>query len=332
MILFLAGILDQLDLALEHIGKGDVHNARFGLMMTDNALELVLHQITKAKRSDAAGWRYRENPYEHEAKLKKAFVGSFPDKIAFAKVDGGMSAAQARTFSVMHEYRNEVYHAGLAHESILLPLARFYFAEACDYIGNYRVTGFGWVLGQTIPQRAQKYFTGSQGFPAKEGDFENGCAALRAAVGHDVENLITSLANDLASIVDDTDTCLQIIADGVYEGQKVSLDQAILQTQAWDVAFDDEGKAFLRGRGFKGNMLEAIKALEADYPFKVRKDPIPSWRALAGKMARLDDGNVALDRYYTFVKQTAPLRAAIEQSAAAAEAEIDAAVDRMRGK
>jgi len=61
MIMFLAGVLEQLDLALEHIAKGDDHNARFGLMMTDNALELVLHQITKDKRSDAAGWRYREN-------------------------------------------------------------------------------------------------------------------------------------------------------------------------------------------------------------------------------------------------------------------------------
>jgi len=332
MIMFLAGILEQLDLALEHIAKGDDHNARFGLMMTDNALELVLHQITKDKRSDAAGWRYREKPYEHEAKLKKAFVGSFPDKIAFAKVDGRMAAAQARTFGIMHEYRNEVYHAGLAHESILLPLARFYFAEACEYIATYRAKGLGWGSGQKMPERAQKYFTGGRGFPAKEGDFENGCAALRAAVGHDVDDLITALATDFARIIDDTDTCLQIIADGVYEGQKVSRDQAILQTQAWDVAFDDAGKAFLRDRGFKGNMLDAINALEADYPFRIRKDPIPSWQAMVEKMGRLDDGHAALDRYYVFAQQTAPLRAAIEQSAAAAEAEIEAAVDRMRGK
>ena len=38
MFLFLAGVVEQLDLALEHINKGDVHNARFGLMLTDNAL------------------------------------------------------------------------------------------------------------------------------------------------------------------------------------------------------------------------------------------------------------------------------------------------------
>jgi hypothetical protein len=35
MLLFLAAVLEQLDLALEHVSKRDVHNARFGLMLTD---------------------------------------------------------------------------------------------------------------------------------------------------------------------------------------------------------------------------------------------------------------------------------------------------------
>ena len=47
MLMFLADVLEQMDLALEHIEKGGVHDARFGLMMTDNAVELVLHQTAK---------------------------------------------------------------------------------------------------------------------------------------------------------------------------------------------------------------------------------------------------------------------------------------------
>ena len=47
MLVFLAGVLEQMDLALEHILKGGVHDTRFGLMLTDNALELILHQIAK---------------------------------------------------------------------------------------------------------------------------------------------------------------------------------------------------------------------------------------------------------------------------------------------
>jgi hypothetical protein len=49
MLLFLATVLEQLDLAFEHVSKRDIHNARFGLMLVDNAVELVLHQIAKDK-------------------------------------------------------------------------------------------------------------------------------------------------------------------------------------------------------------------------------------------------------------------------------------------
>lgn len=49
-------------------------------------------------------------------------------------------------------------------------------------------------------------------------------------------------------------------------------------------------------------------------------------------MGRLDDGHAVLDHYYAFAKQTAPLCAARTQSAAVAEAGIEAAIDRMRGK
>ena len=52
MLLFLATVLEQLDLALEHVSKRDVHNARFGLMLTDNAVELVLHQIAKDQAAE----------------------------------------------------------------------------------------------------------------------------------------------------------------------------------------------------------------------------------------------------------------------------------------
>ena len=35
-------------------------------------------------------------------------------------------------------YRNEVYHVGLKHESLLPALAPFYFDVACDYLSSYK--------------------------------------------------------------------------------------------------------------------------------------------------------------------------------------------------
>ena len=75
-----------------------------------------------------------------------------------------------------------------------------------------------------------------------------------------------------------------------------------------------------------------VNFLEAKYPFRFRRDPIPSWQVSAKKLRGGKSPYQALDHYQGFITHTGPLRAAIEQSAAAAEAEIDAASDRMRGK
>jgi hypothetical protein len=51
MLRFLADNIEQVDLALEHVAKGDANNARFGLMLLDNVVEITLHQIAKDKQS-----------------------------------------------------------------------------------------------------------------------------------------------------------------------------------------------------------------------------------------------------------------------------------------
>ena len=52
MLKFLASNIEQVDLSLEHIRKGDANNARFGLMLVDNAVEITLHQIAKDKHRE----------------------------------------------------------------------------------------------------------------------------------------------------------------------------------------------------------------------------------------------------------------------------------------
>jgi hypothetical protein len=332
MLLFLAGVVEQLDLALEHISKGNVHDARFGLMLTDNALELVMHEIVKEKRAEAASWRYRDDPYPYQKQLRKAFLGSFSDKVAFARLEGGLDDRSARTFDILHEYRNELYHAGLAHHAILLCLSRLYFFSACDFLSRYEPRGLGWGSAQRMPERAKKYFNGDKMFPGKREDFANACKSMAAMIGFDGGEVSEVLADDLDGIIEHVDICIQIVADGVYEGQQQTRDGAILSTQAWDLAFDDEGKAFAAENGFKGNVLQSVDFLMGKFPFRFRRDPLPNWRSQAERLRARTDAHIALDQYHSFVKQTGSLRAALEQSAAAAEAEIEAASDRMRGK
>ena len=63
MLLFLANNIEQVDLALETVGKGDANNARFGLMLLDNVVEITLHQIAKDKQSELSSLLHREKSY-----------------------------------------------------------------------------------------------------------------------------------------------------------------------------------------------------------------------------------------------------------------------------
>lgn len=64
MLRFLANNIDQLDLSLEHIAKGNVNDARFGLMLTDNVVEITLHQIATDKLSDLKRFGYNDGQIE----------------------------------------------------------------------------------------------------------------------------------------------------------------------------------------------------------------------------------------------------------------------------
>lgn len=336
MIMFLASVLEQLDLALEQIAKDDIHYARFGLMLTDNAVELMLHQLALDKVSERKMYAWRREVYAHQAALDKALGRNFDAKVKFARLEGSLTDEMAQTIMIMHGYRNEVYHVGLRHESILRALAPFYFDVACTYLGAYKIRGLGWSSNQTIPERAKKYFGGDVGpyqplpIPGSFESFGQGCATMRAKCNHDALRTIATLADEMDQIVSQQDACIDIIATGVYEGQKTTRDIAVLSTQAWRLAFSEEGKSFAIERGWSGNMRQLIEWLQTNYPLKVRSDPIPSWKSQAARLRANKNPHIALANYQAFITSTADIREALEQSAGAAEREIDSLIDQAR--
>ena len=175
MLLFLASVLEQLDLALEHSAKGDVLNARFGIMLTDNAVELVLHQIAKDKAFDLQSYSFQRKEYPHQDALKKALGRNFDAKVKFAKIEAGLTDEVAQTIVILHGYRNEVYHVELKHENILPALAVFYFDVASEYLSTHKPRMLSWGSNQKLPERAKKYFKGHGTFPGTPEDFLNGC-------------------------------------------------------------------------------------------------------------------------------------------------------------
>ena len=146
----------------------------------------------------------------------------------FARLEGSLGDETAQTLRIMHEFRNEVYHVGLQHESILPHLALFYFDTACGYLGSYKPMGLGWGSNQKLPERAKKYFHGAGFFPGSREDFENGCLTLARQCGHDPAETIMALADHMDEVIDHQDTCIDIIAGGAYQGQQTTRDKAVI--------------------------------------------------------------------------------------------------------
>lgn len=333
MILFLAGVLEQMDLALEHLSEDEAHNARFALMLTDNAVELVLHQIAKDQADRVKSFRHVERDYTRKDELAAALGKSFDAKVKFARLEGNLSEEFAQTINLLHSYRNELYHVGLQHQPILQGLAEFYFDTACQFLAGYIPRGLYWGSAQKLPERAKKYFTRGPAMPATFGDFEKGCEILGAELDFDPKQMVHLLADHMDRVIDYQDTCVGVVADGVYVGDQVSRDQAVTDSQAWAIAFTDVGKTFARENAWSGGSVGGyVEWIKANYPFRVKIDPIPSWRKQAARLRTKANPHVALANYQSFLDVTAELRDAIESSAASAEAEIDRLIDEWRGK
>jgi hypothetical protein len=49
-----------------------------------------------------------------------------------------------------------------------------------------------------------------------------------------------------------------IVANCVYVGQQTTRDGAVRDTQAWKLAFTEEGRTFALSNGFQGSMLGLV--------------------------------------------------------------------------
>lgn len=335
--MFLAGVLEQMDLALEHISKRGVHDARFGLMLTDNAVELALHQIAKDKNSERR-YRYINGDIPYVSEAEAALSGGFDAKLKFAKLDGQLQDEIAGTLRTMHTFRNELYHLGIQHEEILPDIAEFHFVTACEFLTGMKTASIFWYRNAEIPARAQKYLRDANTFSsAASQDFPAACRTMQSQSGYSRSRLVTSLADQMDRVIDETDENLSIVAAGVYAHQRQTRDEAVLEYQAWELAFSDEGENEARERGWPGGTRgDLLKWLMAHYPFKDRRDPIPGWRKQSLRLRSNGNPHTALQNYQSFMTVTAKLREAMGQAAAAAEEEIDRQVDeyreRMRGE
>jgi hypothetical protein len=331
---FYAAILDQMDLALEHIDNGGVHDCRFGLMLTDNAVELALHKLATEKQAHLRMWRHLEDQSPHKQALADALGQSYDAKLKFARMEKMVTEEQARTVAIMHEFRNQLYHVGLQHESILPSISRFYFSVACEVLGAFPGHGLSYGSATVVPERAKKYFNSSTRGLAELSDYEKACKALEERCRHVKRTTIDALADHMDLLIKENDVYLDVISTGVFpRGEGITRDQATIDCQTWRFAFTEKGHKFARENGFSGqSILDLVTWLGQKYPFRIKKDPIPGWWKQAKRMRSKGSAHLALANYVDFINNTAEFRNDLAESCAAAEAEIDRQIDEMRAR
>ncbi len=284
MLSFLVNIVEQLDLAKDHVAKGDANNARFALMLIDNALEIALHQMAKDEQSERNSFLYRDKPYDLSAALEAALGQHFDSKVKFAKKVGRLDPDASESIMIFHSFRNEVYHIGVQHQAILPALAELYFQTACAFLCTYKPRGLSYNPRMTLPDRARKYFP-YQAFSRGREHFQAACKALGNSLTIIPVQVSGVLATHMDEVIRQQDMAVHMIATG--GPQTYSRDEAIVQTFAWKVAFTDEGKKFAREKGWrKGSVADLVDWVANNYPLPIKNDPISGWRKRADNIRR----------------------------------------------
>lgn len=131
-------VLEQLDLAAELLHSRNPTQSRLALILVDNAAEYALHRY-------AVDWLARypvpyQLPVLERKKLHKKrarVLGQhIKPKIAFARLQNAITADQATFIREAHEFRNQAYHAGRTHDSIITELATTYFSAFLRMLGG----------------------------------------------------------------------------------------------------------------------------------------------------------------------------------------------------
>ena len=329
MLDFLANNIEQLDLAREHILLGDANNARFGLILTDNAVEITLHRIALDAQLDAQKPWNRDEPIEHERELQAALGTYFAPKVRFAVARGMLDEDSANTVRIAHKFRNELYHVGLQHEAVLPVVSRFYFEVACTLLSRFSPTHISYGSGKELPRRAREYLGDGPYFWDAAETYGEACVSLGTKAALEPAEFSEGLADHLDEIVNMQDTAIEALAtDGPT---KMSRDEAVLDSMAWSIAFSKKAKETVANSGWRGRtVLEYVRWVGENCAMPLRRDPIARWRTRARSVRAEANRHKALRAYREFMDQTARARGILLDSLGQLERYIDEQIDRMR--
>jgi hypothetical protein len=324
--------IEQLDLTAEQFQRRSSAYSRFALILTDNVLELLLHRFAEQElKWDEMSRMLGRQKYSANDKAK--VLGQyFEEKPKFARKLGALSELEMTFVLICHRYRNELYHQGMMHESVIFDIAWHYHDLVCDLMPRMQRGAYRWRMGESISPAVQKY-CGEEGLSRDPHSLLPEVAGkLRAAKPNSLRSFALALSDAAIARVKELDGNIEfLIADSP---KKRTRRDVIFDVQAWPFLLSDESKGSIELQPGEAitSFNDAFDLLRKRWKPPISKDPVYRWKVRGIQLRHETSVLKVLVKYQQLMDQMEDFDQKVRDAAIALDQQIQLAIDRHRGK
>ena len=265
--------------------------------------------------------------------------GSYLDgKLKVLESMKDITSKERRFVAIAHEYRNELYHVGLAHDEIIRAIAAQYFLLSCDLftrLGNKGFFGPSFSSDDKYTEVANRYLPMHNGrLLAFDVDKADLAEKLRSALPAEIPDLAGALASSARKLIKSvTDEFAFLIRENPFGFDA----DKMLEVAQWQLdlakALDSEDVDGLWvDPNYRQDFSRVATALEAKWRQRHSSLPDERWMRRAAAVERERDPLAALDLYQSLREDMSYLEESILSASSELDRWIQQQVDKARGK
>jgi hypothetical protein len=331
----IAHTIEQLDLAGKQLQKVNSTSGRFALLLTDNIVELTLHEQCDVEFLSDNTWgglglcKYSPN-------LRKKVLGQhFEQKAKFCRQINLVNDDQLDLIRIAHQYRNELYHTGIKYEPIVYAIAWEYHNFACDLFASARRGGRGYgVVPRDDLSGVVRCHVGD--LITEDGNFVDPIK-FRQGVADSLKNMKPQLSRSFVEII--CDFAIEKVEAVIANIYFLSEDNRRGATET-EVLHEIQFTKFLQGYfstpsslpGSPAEGFELVRRLRKKWKPKYRSNPTLRWLDRARGLATEKTSVDVLRKFQSLKKDMQEFEEMIEEAAVGFELYIQAQIDQARGK
>ena len=322
-------LIVQLQEAKVYLSADSNAQRRLGLILTDNAVELLLQQeaetllwLNKSKGelvrlveaygspTGADQELLEEAQSEYVTPKRRSRIeNDFSAKVGFLVERSSLSPAEGAVLTKLHQYRNDTYHRGKLRPGSLQTCADLYFDIACDLLGRFTELMSQIIVKSEALDLFPKLSEQLKGLDDKVWLTQTSFGQMLSRGDPSNHSISDSLADHLIERI-----------DGLVE---VATDQLEYFGSEWTAEDVFHGVQLPHAQGIEGIRGEKVK-----YPFsRVKK-----WRARAERMRTVQERLEAFRSFANLEDEIEPMEDLLNDFAIEMDRVIQQKMDELRGK